>query len=249
MTILSSVRCYTILTDSFAGRRSLGVNLLYNSDCPHSYEPSGFVESTNFQSFNPGESCSVGEFDAGPYRVAVAASHRSSAAHYNEDMEASKQLQAMQRSSSLPSNLISTQSEQVRLAGAPQCLRGSSILSQPEAVTPARTPGSLQSGTPHIRGTGLVTDWKSRRQRNIMPSKMAELIVHAWGIEIHNEGLRHLLDIDQLKGNNIQRLNPGRNIRCECGSEHKEDTMVGLRSMPWWRVLPEQAVIYGIGID
>lgn len=56
---------------------------------------------------------------------------------------------------------------------------------------------------------------------------MAELVIHAWGVEIHNKGLKRLLDTNQLRKNNIKRLDPSQDVHCECGSEHEEDAMVG----------------------
>ncbi len=214
---------------------------MYNSTCPHQYEPSGFIGFTGIKSFDHDETYNVGDFEAGSYRVAVAASHIRSEGSQTQDMEASRQLQAMQRSSSLASNLIPTQSEQFRVHGSRCGMLGSSILSQPQIVTPGRSSGLVLTGTPPIRGTGIVTDWKSRRQRNVTPSKMAELIVHAWGIEIHNEGLQHILDTDHLRKNNIKRLDPGTAVRCECASEHEEDAMVSLRLLEGCTVLGKHA--------
>jgi hypothetical protein len=56
---------------------------------------------------------------------------------------------------------------------------------------------------------------------------MAELIVQAWASEARDQSYVYLLDMDHLrKSNKIKRLNPGKIINCECGSDHEEDAMV-----------------------
>ena len=126
-----------------------------------------------------------------------------------EDMAMRKQLQAMQRSSSIPSNLVLTQMA--------HGLAGTRSASQPE----------LSTATPSRPGSAVSVNCNSRRKRNVAAAKMAELIVQAWGLDVHNQSYMYLLDMDQLrKSNKIKRLNPGRNVNCECGSDHDEDAMV-----------------------
>ena len=168
----------------------------------------------------------VGTLQAGSYEVAVAVS-RSKAVNQNgigssqisqvndptssrvEDLAIRKQLQAMLRSSSIPSNLIPTQEA--------QGLEGIHPTSQ----------HALSAATSPKRGSSVGIEWNSRRQRHIAANKMAELIVQAWALEMHNQSYSYLLDMDHLRGNNkIKRLNPGRDVNCECGSNHEEDAMV-----------------------
>jgi hypothetical protein len=129
-----------------------------------------------------------------------------------EDLTTRRQLQAMQQSSSVPSNLISTQVERT--------LKISQLATEPVS-RPA-----LYAATPSERGSRMGADWNSCRQRNIAPAKMAELIVQAWGVEMHNRSLIYLLDMDHLRSNKIKRLIPGKDINCECRSNHEEDAMV-----------------------
>jgi hypothetical protein len=224
------------LTHPPIGRRNLGVNLLYNPSCPVQYEPPGFAGSpdTNTCSFVDTSTATddVGKFHVGYYEIAVAASHATladnNAAQRSqvpqiinqrdstrdpttcclEDITTRRQLQAMQRSSSVPSNLISTQME-----CAPRCTQTASQADFSAVII--KSPGS-----------GIIVDLSSRRQRNVAPTKMAELIVQAWGIEGHNQSYMYVMDLDHLRKNKIKRLNPGATISCDCGSDHKEDAMV-----------------------
>jgi hypothetical protein len=224
------------LTNYPTGRRSLGVNLLYNPTCPLLYEPSGFAGSPDTNHFPFIDTATptddVGKFQVGYYEIAVAASHaklveeetgrqkvpesindgdsaRNPTSSYLKDLTTRRQLQAMQRSSSIPSNLISTQME--------RALKRTQTASQ----------SALSAATPPERDSSIGVDWSSLRQRNITPTKMAELIVQAWGLEAHNQSFTYVLDMDQLRKNNkIKRLNPGKDVSCECGSYHKEDEMV-----------------------
>lgn len=217
------------LTADAVGHRSLGVNLLYNYTCPLVYEPSGFAGSADanvFPLLSTTEATeTAGAFQAGPYEVAMAVKNAKLAKRNAngtpqivqstdatssrlEDMAMRKQLQAMQRSSSIPSNLILTQ-----------------MAHGPESSHSASQPG-LATTTPLKCGSALGADWNSRKQRNVAAVKMAELVVQAWGLDKHNKSSMHLLDVDQLRKNKIKRLNPGRTVNCECGSDHEEDAMV-----------------------
>ena len=208
---------------------------MYNPTCPHLYEPPGFagLPETDTLSFI-GTSIvtdNLGRFQAGSYEVVVAASRTKLAneeaigrlqvprtinddySSHLEDLTTRRQLQAMQRSSSVPSNLISTQVERT--------LEISQL-----ATKPVSRP-ALYAATPPKRGSRMDADWNSCRQRNVAPAKMAELIVQAWGVEMHNRSLIYVMDIDHLrKDNKIKRLSPGKNINCECRSNHEEDAMV-----------------------
>lgn len=214
---------------------------MYNPTCPHLYEPPGFVGSseTDTLSFINTSTVtdSLGKFQVGSYEIVMAASHaklageeaidclpvprtisgdcspRYPTASHLEDLKIAEQLQAMQQSSSVPSILISTQVERT--------LKSSQLATEP-VPQPA-----LYATTPSKCGSRMGADWNSYRQRNVAPAKMAELIVQAWGVEMHNRSLIYVMDIDHLrKDNKIKRLNPGKNINCECRSNHEEDAMV-----------------------
>ena len=213
---------------------------MYNPTCPHLYEPPGFagLPETDALSFIGTSTATdnLGRFQVGSYEVAVAASHaklaneeaigclqvprtinddystRYPTGSHLEDLTTRKQLQAMQQSSSIPSNLISTQVERT--------LEISQL-----ATEPVSRPAPY-AATPSKRGSRIGTDWNSCRQRNVAPAKMAELIVQAWGVEMHNRSLSYVLDMDHLRNNKIKRLSPGKNINCECRSNHKDDAMV-----------------------
>lgn len=179
----------------------------------------------------------LGKFQVGSYEVVMAASHakladegaigylpvprtisddcspRYPTASHLEDLKTTGQLQAMQRSSSVPGNLISTQVERT--------LKSSQLATEPVS-RPA-----LSAANPSESGSRMGADWNSYGQKNVAPAKMAELIVQAWGVEMHNRSLIYVMDMDHLrKDNKIKRLNPGKNIDCECRSNHEEDKMV-----------------------
>ena len=219
----------TRLTADAVGYRSLGVNLLYNYTCPLVYEPSGFAGSADTNIFpllsTTRGTETVSAFQAGPYEVAMNVKNtklankeangtpqivQSTDATRSRlgDMAIRKQLQAMQRSSSIPSNLTLTQMA--------HGLEGSHSASQP----------GLATATPLTCGSALSVDWNSHGQRNVAAVKMAELVVQAWGLNKYNKSFTYLLDVDQLRNNRIQRLNPGRTVNCECGNDQEEYAMV-----------------------
>ena len=229
------------LTSHRVGRRSLGVSLLYNHTCPLPYEPAGFVGSSDTDTFFFNDSSvttdDVGKFCVGYYQIAVTAGHakpvrdeaggrsqvpetisdegstKDPTSSRLEDLKIKKQLQAMQRSSSVPSNLISTQIERT--------------LKDTHTASQSLSQSALPAARPSQHGSGVAIDWESRRTLNVTPTKMAELIVQAWGLEAHSQSYMYMFDIDLLrKSNKIKRLNPGKDVNCECGSDHEEDAMV-----------------------
>ena len=256
-------------------RRSLGVSLLYNDDCPSAYEPHGFASSTNFDVLFPDDAAQgwskqgpedVGSFSAGSYRIDVAASYLKPGIQERldssqipqdigykltssrvEDLAIGRQLNQMQRSSSIPSGLTPTEIDSSgrivatvatrrtmsgQLQSHSQPLNSANVTSPAQAsqvdvpCTPNGTPVASSQGSKRSN-TFLGTDVHSRRTRNVLPAKMAELVVQALTREVHNPSLIYLFDMDELKKNHtIKRLDPGRTIHCECQSNHEEEEMV-----------------------
>jgi HORMA domain len=68
---------------------------------------------------------------------------------------------------------------------------------------------------------------KYRRRRNIVPEKIAELVVYACAVENNNKG-DYIFDPDELKKNRIVRLLPAVEVKCECQSMHQIEEMVTL---------------------
>jgi hypothetical protein len=213
---------------------------LYNPTCPDLYEPPGFIGSPE-SDIHPSIDTSIvtnnlGKFQVGSYEIEVAAGYakltdeeaidrlpvprvihddcstRYPTGSHLEDLKTARQLQAMQQSSSIPSNLILTQVE--RTPKSPQL-----------ATEPVSRPAPYTATTSKC-DSRMSADWSSYRKRNVAPTKMAELIVQAWGIEMNNRSLIYVMDIDHLRQNKIKCLNPGKNINCECRSDHEEDSMV-----------------------
>lgn len=158
-------------------------------------------------------------------RISDGDSNRDPTSSCLDDLTTKRQLQAMQRSSSIPSNLILTQMEHPL-----KCM---------QTVSQSISQFAVSAALPPKRVSGTGVDWSSCRQQNVRPTKMAELIVQAWASEAHDQSYMYVLDMDCLrKRNKIKRLNPGKNISCECGSDHEEDAMVcsieALRSHRSW---------------
>ncbi|KIV83182.1 hypothetical protein PV11_05232 [Exophiala sideris] len=103
-------------------RRRLGMSLVYNDECPVDYQPQGFVDQADLAGVDGEKICDilwtnkgeeVGRINAGHHQVAVGVRslHREAdAAPVDpQDTTMSKQLQAMQKTSSQRSNnLVST---------------------------------------------------------------------------------------------------------------------------------------------
>ena len=123
-----------------------------------------------------------------------------------DDLATSKQLQQMQRSSSLPgSQLAPTQVEQLRVPD-----------SQSQLIMPQ---------------SALPPDLKRRRSRHVKPIKLAELVVQAFAIETYNKGTTCLFDVDELRKNRIRYMGSDHPVNCECKSDTREvDTVSSRRS-------------------
>jgi hypothetical protein len=202
------------------------------------YEPPGFAGSIDFSFLDTFTAThDVGDFQAGYYEIALAASRaepaireasdrsqapetvkrsdskNSPTSSRLKDLAIKGQLQAMQQNSSVPSNLVSTQME--------------SVLKGTQVGTQRPYQAALSAVAPPRHRSGVGVNWSAGSQWNITPAKMAELIVQAWGLEAHNQSFTYVMDMDQLRKNNkIKRLNPGTSVNCECGSDHEEDAMV-----------------------
>jgi hypothetical protein len=76
---------------------------------------------------------------------------------------------------------------------------------------------------------------KSRRRRDIGPTKLAETIVHAHCLDFEAQDGGTLFDPDLLARGVMSRLRPGDAIRCECGYQRACETMVFCNLCNTWQ--------------
>jgi hypothetical protein len=247
------------------------MSLSYNEACPPLYQPPGFVDKDDFQegdaeamrnSLEESAEDIVGTFETNHYQIRVAACLSSAPPQDSSvdfrDTEMSKQLQAMQKtSSSYSNNLLST------LRGSPPAVKRRSnapILNgkrvkvntpQPlskgsrQHLTSAPTLKSSQS----LRASSLAESESSELIKSPMVSvvageispettpfwvgveKMAELLVHCYAIQSGKAGNNGgVFEPGLLAEGRIKRLNRASDINCECGNERVSATMVRIHS-------------------
>lgn len=172
-----------------------------------------------------------------------------------QDMDVSDQLQKMQIPSSRDAGLASTlpntnpgQSiSQARRAAAAPTLRQASQqkklqgikrkspdddaeISEPKRYVGGAREEFIESAQAvNTSGNALKTlavRAKNRRRRNVVASKLAELLVQARAMENEHNGDQPLFDQYKLKVGVIRRTRQLDDVRCECRSTHMNDDMV-----------------------
>lgn len=234
------------------------------------YQPPGFVDKDDFQEGDVQEICDaleagaedvVGMMDSGHYQVRVTVRLSNSEAQDSlidpQDTEMSKQLQAMQKTSSNPSNnLLSTLREslpRVKRPAAGSIPNGKRAKIQTDekhldreisgAEHRAKTPQSSQSlgddsnavdltspdvEKPSIDFVTLTSASSEEKWVSLHTSKLAELLVHCYAIQNGKAGYGEVFHQDLLTKGEIKRHRRSKDVRCECGSLHRSSKMVSM---------------------
>lgn len=233
--------------------------MLYNKRCPPGYCARGFLtedvpytpgQTSGWQKLLLQEDGRVGKFEVGPYEISIGASNvRPSipTSSRSRRLSMSKQLQGLQKSSSqrrsgLAPTLDDPGSQIAQSTPATLRLRSNgrnqSTSSQILPRSSAKQ-GSQQSG----QSTLPVMSGRSRK-RNVVPEKIAEIVVHACAVEAHHDG-DHIFDSENLEQNELDRLNAllGGSMRCECCDPSNDGVLVSFISSPSSGVLTVAAAL------
>ncbi|KAJ9614524.1 hypothetical protein H2200_002661 [Cladophialophora chaetospira] len=253
-------------------RRKLGMSLAYNKSCPPLYQPSGFVDRDDFQegdveaiydSLTADGADVVGMLDTGHHQVRVTVNLTHSEAQDSpvdlRDTEMSKQLQAMQKTSSSQSNkLLSTLKGSTpatkRRSDAPNPLskrvkatstgERSSIEAAPR-VTRASTnknaqnleiPMDTELESSHQLGLSVELGAATTTGARLAVSKLAELLVHCYAVQNGKTGDKgDLFDEDQLAEGKIKRVSRSIDIGCECENREGSSGMLFCEVCDKWQ--------------
>ena len=241
------------------------MSLSYNRTCPTLYQPPGFVDKNAFpdggaqamcNSLEAGTKDVVGMLDTGHYQVRVTAclsdSEAQEASIDLQDTEMSKQLQAMQKtSSSHTHNLPSTSkgstplvkrradvavsiSKRPKVTAVEESVGQEAIIGFMHASTSANVRGSsvLESKsatTSHLPDDSFdaATDLPRKCGARLVVAKLAELLIHCYAVQNRKPGDDGIVfEQDLLAEGKIQRLSRAADISCECGSRERSSGMV-----------------------
>jgi hypothetical protein len=201
----------------------------------------------------------VSTFDSSHHTVSVMARNSTfgyQTASQMQDTAISKELQALQKTSSaghagMISTLPAPSASPVRSA---MPTRGSSkkvVRSSPfvgAAVKnlkasqdhSARTPS--QKSTNSGQGQSIANPLRTlavlaanRRRREIIPEKLAEIVVQAYCLDFDASGGMTLFDADLLSKGVVRRLNQSATVRCECGYQKSCESMVSCELCDTWQ--------------
>lgn len=226
------------------------MSVAYTDQCPLRYEPAGFV-TNSLHSINQKQwdnlwkpsKKHVAEFDTAHHGLRIAARDFSSAEQTTSqvhDAVMSKELEVMQKSSSsrninatstlpmshtagsrLPEPLRSSQKR--RAAHEEACTQPSKKQSTVVANAERNSDQNHQIDNP-LRNLGI--DAKRRRKRLLLPEKIAEVVIHAWGTNYYHQASGPVFDEVALRAGRLGRLVQSEHVKCECGSTYIAEDMV-----------------------
>lgn len=245
--------------------------LAYNQSCPTLYQPPGFVDEDEFQEGDAQAMCDslvagagdvVGVLETGHHEVRITVRLADAEAQDSSidlhDIEMSKQLQAMQKtSSSYSNNLLSTLKESTPAAKRrtdapiPSGKRVKAIVSRKLFVTDAgprvtragvmKAPQTLKkpscaqlvSDSPRdssVEFFAATKDSLKGTSIRLAVTKLTELLVHCYAVQNGKAGGGDVFDGDLLAEGKIKRLSRSSDISCECGSPEGSSGMVRISS-------------------
>ncbi|KIX04221.1 uncharacterized protein Z518_07775 [Rhinocladiella mackenziei CBS 650.93] len=253
-------------------RRKLGMSLTYTEHCPVIYQPPGFVDKGDLEEGeaicetlreDAGEA--VGTLETGSHHVRVGIClHRPQNAEMSvdwQDAAMSRQLQAMQKTSSvqstiLPSTMRDPGSKTKRQAEAlmqrskrQKTDNAKTVLDEHQDRThkkPERGKGLAKStgnnieednkGRPGVEPVTLKRSWTPKDAPQLLISKKAELLVHCYAIQCGADGgSGDAFDKGLLAEGIIKRQRRSNQIKCECGSRHRSKRMLFCEVCDCWQ--------------
>ncbi|KIW93161.1 uncharacterized protein Z519_05766 [Cladophialophora bantiana CBS 173.52] len=258
-------------------RRKLGMSLTYNETCPMVYQPPGFVDKDNCQEAEGQAMCDallkgdedvVGVLECGHHQVRVGVrlqgAKREKSSIDVQDAEMSRQLQAMQKTSSSHSNnLVSTlrysfsgskrpkegpipSAKRVRAAGpgkpshndpAPQIARANLLigLESLEKLSFADLESS-RFGNTSRDFAALPKSSPKGHGLCLRITKLTELLIHCFAIQSgKTDESGNVFDQDLLAKGKIKRLSRWSRVNCECGSQHRLGPMLYCEVCDGWQ--------------
>ncbi|KAK5409813.1 hypothetical protein LTR07_008828 [Exophiala xenobiotica] len=265
--------------------RRLGMSLVYNDDCPPKYQPPGFVDQQDFPHEAGDKICNtlwddgwsmVGKLETGHHQVAVGVrslhSEKTTSFVDPHDTAMSKQLQAMQKTSSQPiTNLTST----LRDSGSRR-KRANNVLIPAKRLKVAHgqevqedgvqkqvnsnQPAEETEDPKHPSATGIVQQASivssnasvnpSQRSavehpRRLVASKLAQILIHCYAIQRGVTGTSPVFDENLLAGGMIKRRLRSSRVKCECGGRHRSKDMLFCEVCNSW----QHRECYGLDVD
>lgn len=264
---MSRVCCGFIerVSNLLLARRKLGMSLTYNNACPISYQPPGFVDREHFKEGDAGTICDsllrdvqdvVGKLETGHHRVNVGvtlqASRETQPSPDVQDTTMSKQLQAMQKTSSVHStNMVSTLrdsgegAKRKRDALPPKAKRLKNFHRRDlpserqtnDSDEEERPAHSQDLEKPMLTTNGDEADSKTHSDPLglLLPArKLAELLVHCYALQCGLDGgPGEVFDQALLAEGTIKRRFRSTMVKCECGNPHTSGVMVSTRGRDW----------------
>lgn len=214
--------------------------MLYNDRCPSTYQAPGLVteslslaaeKQTGWHKLLLQKSLEVGAFEVGPYHVTVGAkttrqSIEIPTSSQMRDLKSRVQLQSWQKSSSQQENSLMSTLEHVGIRKSHH-----TPATRPDLTSDMRSPlpssqavllSSAMNESNQSRSSGMT---RKSRKRNVIPTKLAELILKAHAIEAQCLG-DNIFDLEDLRRNKITRLKSGGQIQCGCEDESGEGNLV-----------------------
>ncbi|EXJ82467.1 hypothetical protein A1O3_06280 [Capronia epimyces CBS 606.96] len=236
-------------------RRKLGMSLTYNDECPNIYQPPGFMDRDDpeepdrlliCEALEQGVGDIVGKLDTGHYQVNVGVCQRASEDTDTppdpQDAAMSRQLQAMQKTSSIRStDLVSTLKDsrsdkrkndfqvpgrkRLKVTG-PSGLLSEIQVGQGKRQQQVGRIEDLETSVGELNQAGAADDpvvsEASPSRRNgpwLSISKLVELLVHCYAIQCGvSGGDGNVFDQGLLADGIIRRRNRSNRLRCECGN-------------------------------
>ncbi|EXJ81566.1 hypothetical protein A1O1_07630 [Capronia coronata CBS 617.96] len=255
--LLRSLKCLPRLP----ARRKLGMSLTYNEACPDIYQPPGFMDTDHLEQSSGQLLCGVlghvvedivGSLDTSHHQVDVAVCRNplkdAETPIDPQDAAMSKQLQAMQKTSSIRStDLVSTlrdsisrkrrngspipNEKRLKLVGTENLLVKEQVQADNKRLKQREVSGTsigemIDTGSKNISVASPVSTTRNDGPCLII-SKLAELLVHSYAIQCGLSGDDGIVfDQALLADGIIRRRNRSTRLRCECGSALTSGKMI-----------------------
>lgn len=178
----------------------------------------------------------VTEFQAGCQKVLLGAQNlqylNGMSCSRLQDVKMSKQIQDLQKTSSQDGELVPTATLPSTLPDAHTSVEGTRLrATRANPIASEKVAAGPASSTRPINSLAkLSVASKNRRRRNVVDSKLAELLVQARAMENMHRGNHQLFDNAQFQNSKVRRLDRDGPVKCECGSSHASEQLVSLTS-------------------
>ena len=147
----------------------------------------------------------------------------------SEDLRMRDQLRLLAKSSSYPSHLVPTQVTNAESRPTLGSREGRARVVAPTKLL--AKPGKSAPQTCNKPSSALGAYFRNRRQRNVKPEKLAEVIVQACALENFSDASGSIFDLRKLKSGQIERVQDVTDVRCDCESDANDQDMVSPQAL------------------